>query len=245
MLTIQARDSYRLTSLFMILIILGVQWGFYRPYLSQFPDFIDSTPVIHIHGALLMMWMILLVGQPMLIYLKKTKLHRSIGKVSWILGPMIIISMFLVGKGSYGRGLDLIASSEGGFTLADNLAVMALDIRGFLTFAIFWTLAMAYRKNSGAHMRYMIATGLLAIGPGVGRGLIGSFDLPFHAALTVTDVLDLLIVGVLFGYDLVKNKDYKPYLIVFLIFLIGGFLWQICYSSAWQTFAQGYADLLY
>lgn len=245
MTTITAKDSYRLTSVLMILLILGVQWGFYSNYLSQFPNFIDKTPIIHFHGIFLMAWMILLVIQPMLIYLKKAKIHRMIGKISWVLGPLIIISMFLVGRGSYWRGLDFIQQNPGSFTASDNLAVMVLDIRGYLTFAIFWALAMAYRKNSPAHMRYMIATGLLAIGPGMGRGLMNTFDFSLQAALTLTDVLDLVLVGAFLGYDLVKKKDHKPYSVVFLLFLIGFILWQINYSEAWQSFAQGYADIFY
>ncbi|NVJ86469.1 MAG: hypothetical protein HWE15_09210 [Algoriphagus sp.] len=245
MITISTKDSYRLTSLLMIILILGIQWGFYRPYLSQFPNFVDSTPTIHVHGALLMAWMMLLVVQPMLIYLKKAKWHRSLGKVSWVLGPLIIISMFLVGRGSYWRGLDFINANPGPFQVSDLLATMVLDIRGYITFAIFWALAMAYRKNSSAHMRYMIGTGLLAIGPGIGRGLTNTFDFSLQAALTTTDVLDLLIVGAFLGYDLIKKKDYKPNLNIFIVFLIGSILWQIDYSELWQNFAQGYADLLY
>ncbi|MCS5490891.1 hypothetical protein [Algoriphagus limi] len=246
MITISAKDSYRLTSLLMILLILGIQWGFYKPYISQFPNFVDSTPTIHIHGALLMGWMVLLVVQPMLIYLKKVKWHRSLGKVSWVLGPLIIISMFLVGRGSYWRGLDFLsANPDSPFELSDLLATMVLDIRGYVTFAIFWALAMAYRKNSSAHMRYMIGTGLLAIGPGIGRGLSNTLGFSLQAALTITDVLDLLIVGAFLGYDLIKKKDYKPNLVIFIVFLIGSILWQFDYSNFWQTFAQGYADLFY
>ncbi|MEN2284214.1 hypothetical protein AAGF08_18870 [Algoriphagus sp. SE2] len=215
-----------------------MQWGFYDSYTSQFPTFENATTVIHIHGALLMAWLVLLVIQPMLIYFKKAKLHRTIGKVSYILGPLIIISMFLVGKGSYWRGVDV-------FSEVENLGFMALDIRGLITFAIFWALAMGYRKKSAAHMRYMIATAILAIGPGVGRGLVASFDLPLFTALTITDILDLVIVGVLLGYDLVKKNDFKPYLTVFLLLLGGSFLWQINESNFWQNFASYYVELFY
>lgn len=245
MITVPARDAYRLTSIFMILLILGIQWGFYRPYLSQFPNFVNATPVIHIHGALLMGWMTLLVVQPLLIFSKKVQWHRKLGKVSWVLGPLIIVFLFLVGRGSYGRGLEFIPLSEGTFSQADNLAVMVLDIRGFITFAVFWALAMGYRKNSSAHMRFMIATGLLAIGPGVGRGLMASFGLSLQSAMTITDIFDLVIVGILLGYDWSKNKNIRPYLIVFGMFLIGTILWQFNFSTAWQSFAQAYADLLY
>lgn len=238
MQTLQAKNTYPLTALFIIIIIIGVQWGFYESYTSQFPNFENSTNVIHIHGALLMAWLGLLVVQPMLIYFKKVKLHRNLGKVSYLLGPLIIISMFLVGKGSYWRGVDVIPETE-------NLGFMALDIRGLVTFAIFWALAMGYRKTPSAHMRYMIATGILAIGPGVGRGLMSSFDFSSFAALTITDALDLVIVGVLLGVDLAKKNNYKPYLVVFLVLLLGSVLWQFKDSNFWQNFATSYVELFY
>ena len=184
-----------------------------------------------------MMWMVLLIVQPLLINTGRTQLHRTIGKVSWVLGPLIIVSMFLVGRGSYVRSIGNIPEQE-------NLATMVLDIRGYLTFAIFWALAMFYRKNSASHMRYMIATGMLAIGPGVGRGLISS-GMDFPTALTITDVLDLVIVGTLLGFDLYRKKNYKPFLVVFIVFLIGAILWQIKDTAAWQSFAKSYAALFY
>ncbi len=125
------------------------------------------------------------------------------------------------------------------------LSFIVLDMRGLISFAIFWALAMSYRKKASAHMRYMIAMGILAIGPGVGRGLGGSFDFSTYAALSTTDVIGLVIVGLLLGVDLVKRNDYKPYLTVFLVLLVGAFLWQISYSDFWQNFARTYADLLY
>ena len=228
---------YRNTAIFIILIMIGIQWGFYRTYTSEFPNFINKTITIHVHGILLMMWMVLLIVQPLLINTGRTQLHRTIGKVSWVLGPLIIVSMFLVGRGSYGRSIGNIPEQV-------NLATMVLDIRGYLTFAIFWALAMFYRKNSASHMRYMIATGMLAIGPGVGRGLISS-GVDFPTALAITDVLDLVIVGTLLGFDIYRKKNYKPFLIVFVVFLIGAILWQVKDGDAWQSFARWYAAMFY
>jgi len=229
---------YRNTAIFILLVMIGVQWGFYKFYTSQFPNFKDATTTIHIHGALLMMWLVLLIVQPLLISTGRNKLHKTIGKVSWVLGPLVIISMFLVGRGSYLRHSSQVPATE-------MLGIIVLDMRGWVSFGIFWALAMFYRKDSSAHMRYMIATGIIGIGPGIGRGLQNSFGIDFGTALTITDVMDLVIVGVLLGYDLYRKKNYKPFLIVFVVFLIGAILWQIRYTDAWQSFAKSYAAWFY
>ncbi len=170
------QQVYRNTAIFIFVILVSVQWGFYQSYTSHFPQFKNITPLIHVHGALLMTWMLLLIVQPLLIQYGRANLHRTIGKASWVLGPLIIISLFLIGKGGYHRGL------EANVTQQNMLAFIVLDMRGFLSFAIFWSLAMITRKSPNSHMRYMIATGILAIGPGVGRGLGAGFGVNIYDA---------------------------------------------------------------
>lgn len=185
-----------------------------------------------------MSWLVLLVVQPLLIKTKRMHLHRTIGKISFVLGPLIILFIFLAGKGSHWRILE--RESE-----YDALVFIVLDSRGLISFTIFWVLAMLYRKDGLTHMRYMIATGILAIGPGVGRGLINSFGLDFGTAFTIMDSVNLVIAGCLLGYDIYKKKDYKPFLVVFFILLIGSLLWQIRESDAWQSVAKHYAAIFY
>ena len=64
---------YRNTAILIILIIIGIQWGFYQTYTSQFPNFINKTIIIHTHGVLLMSWLVLLIVQPLLIQTGKSK----------------------------------------------------------------------------------------------------------------------------------------------------------------------------
>ncbi len=185
-----------------------------------------------------MLWLVLLIVQPLLIKTGRTQLHRNIGKVSYVLGPLIIIFLFLVGQGGYWRSIGKVPEH-------DILTFIALDSRGLISFAIFWALAMLYRKQPASHMRYMIATGILAIGPGAGRGLINSFGVDFGIALTITDLITLAIVGILLGYDIYKKKNYKPFLVVFIVFLVGALLWQVRDTNSWQSFAKSYAAVFY
>jgi hypothetical protein len=57
--------------------------------------------------------------------------------------------------------------------------------------------------------------------------------------------LDLAIVGFLLGYDIYKKKNYKPFLVVFTVFLIGAILWQVRETAAWYSFAKSYAAWFY
>ena len=228
---------YRNTAILIILIMFGIQWGFYQVYTSQFPNFVDKTVTIHVHGVVLMMWMVLLIVQPLLISTGRTKLHRNIGQVSWVLGPLVIFMLFLVGRNSFIRHSGQVPENQ-------MLEDVVLDMRGWISFAIFWALAMIYRKDSASHMRYMIATGIIGIGPGVGRGLI-SLGVDFGTAITITDTIEVVIPAVLLGYDIYRKKNYKPALTILVVFLIGGLLWQIRATDAWQSFAKAYASLLY
>ena len=230
--------AYRNTIIFVILILAGVQWGFYYNYTSKFPEFKGISSLTHIHGMLMMTWLILLIIQPLLILTGRQKLHRMIGKSSYVIGPLIIISLFLIGRQGY-QGI----IKDGTEQFARAISV--LDIRGFLTFGLFWALAMINRKNSDAHMRYMIGTAIIAIGPGIGRGLMAAFNMDLVAALTITDCIDIVIAAVLLGFDIRQNKNYKPYLVILLTFIVGALLWQFRMSAPWQAFSGLWAGLFF
>lgn len=229
---------YRYTSVLIIIFIFGAQWGFYKHYTSQFPNFIDKSYTTHIHGALWMTWLCLLVMQPLLIYKGRADLHRKIGKVSYVLGPVLILFLYLAGRESYWKFMNAGIEREA-------LKFLVLDSRGLFSFTLFWSLAMLNLKKPAAHMRYMIATGILAMGPGFGRGLVNSFDFDFGMVFSILDLTNLLLVSCLLGYDLYKKQNYKPWLVVWFAFLVGGILWQLRYNAGWQAFAKIYASVFY
>jgi hypothetical protein len=58
-------------------------------------------------------------------------------------------------------------------------------------------------------------------------------------------VIDLVIVGILLAVDIYRKKNYKPFLNVFIVLLIGSVLWQLRDTALWQTFAKNYVELFY
>ncbi|MGZ5246809.1 MAG: hypothetical protein ACXWCR_06875, partial [Flavitalea sp.] len=83
---------------FLALIIL-VFAGFYSTYISVILE--AQAPIIHIHFILMALWIAMLITQPFLIKYKKRDLHRKLGKVSYVLVPLVLISAFLMIRYSY------------------------------------------------------------------------------------------------------------------------------------------------
>ena len=85
--------TYKYLGYFLLLLIPLTFAGFYKTYIGQFPDFeekIDSF--IHFHALIASLWILILIIQPFLILNKKYAAHRTIGKLSYILFPLLILS---------------------------------------------------------------------------------------------------------------------------------------------------------
>lgn len=139
--------------------------GFHKTYTIFFPSFEGFQWQQHFHGLMLMSWFAMLIIQPFLIRFGKRQAHRTLGKLGYVLAPLVCYSIFMVTKMVYYR--EIAHRPE-----ESVLGQLSLDIPTIFIFGLFFILAMVNRKDSYVHMRYMIGTSLLMIGPGVGRALI-------------------------------------------------------------------------
>ena len=81
---------------FLIIFLMIITLiGFYPTYISKFPSFTDITSIHHFHGAMMMIWFLLLIIQPFLIGYKKYTIHRTLGKLSYVIAPLVLFSIFL------------------------------------------------------------------------------------------------------------------------------------------------------
>ena len=85
--------AYKNTGYFMMLIILLVILGFYKTYFSQLPDFNEKITLFHhLHAVIASLWILTLIAQPLLIRYKKYKIHKIIGKITYAIFPLLILS---------------------------------------------------------------------------------------------------------------------------------------------------------
>src|SRR5579872_6690952 len=141
---------YENTGYYFLVLVAMVAAGFYYPYFSLIPHFTPNiTALVHIHALALMLWVALLVVQPLLIRFRERRVHRAIGIFSYLLVPVIVVtSIGVMFKQFDERGLQPIG------TLA-NLKGLYVSAGELILFSIFYALAVAHRRNVAFHMRYM------------------------------------------------------------------------------------------
>ena len=234
---------YNLGCWFLLLIVL-VFAGFYTSYFSVF--FQPTAPVIHIHFTLMVLWIAMLITQPFLIKYKKLAIHRMLGKISYVLVPLVLISAFLMIRYSYYNLInDLQQKAVQGLNQFTNNQVLqqAAVYEAIAFFYLFWfitfySLAILNRRKTALHARYMMATALTLFGPTIDRIVFFNLKLPAYIPY---ELPSLLIIDIILALLLLKDyKDKRPtkaLWICLLIYVIGQALYfTIPYTTGWQHF---------
>ncbi len=190
--------TYRYLPYFFALFLVGVVACFYQSYFGHIPRFenvispignvpITITGVTHFHAIMLMTWFVLLVAQPMLILRKKLAWHRLLGKVSYGVMGLLVVSVLLIIYQSQMR--------------EKNLPVLAINLFDFPVFLVFYGLAIYYRKKPAYHARFMLMSVLPFLSPALARA-----NVPFLP-------VQLGLWALFFAVEFFNRKLYRPYLI--------------------------------
>ncbi len=155
--------KYKNVGYLFLILFAFVILGFYKTYFGLLPHFDNTTTLVHFHAAVLMLWVILLIVQPLLIRYKKVAIHRLLGKFTYILVPLIICSFIGMINKQYNE--ELIQKIPRSEIIEDISLAVAL----LLLFATFYMLAIINKRKVACQMRYMIATGLVFINPAIPR----------------------------------------------------------------------------
>ena len=207
--------SYKYLGYFLLLLIPLIIIAFFKTYIVQFPNFQpNNNTYIHIHALIASVWILMLIIQPFLILNGKFAIHRTLGKLSYIVFPLLIISFI--------PQIIRTLNSEN----PENIFFPGADC---VLLIIFYFSAIYNRRNSSKHMRFMIATALVFLGPTIGR--IGPIWFGWSEILTqnVQYTIAYSILISLIFYDKSKKKDYKPYLVAVVCFILHQIVFHIIF----------------
>ena len=124
--------------------------AFWPTYLSR-P--LTADTYTHLHAISATLWMLTLVAQPLAIRTKRLTLHRRLGRSSYALAPVVLMSMVL-----------LAHSKTHGVSVAQNVGIyVPLSLTAL--FALSYTLGILTRRTLALHARFMVCTAFTLIDP--------------------------------------------------------------------------------
>lgn len=211
--------------LWLLLFIPLTLVGFYPTYFSQFITGVPS--IYHIHAFFMTLWIALAVLQPYLIYKKKTKQHKLIGKLSYFIMPFVLMSAWFMTRHSYFNFISAELTKTHATLVTDELRIAAgeymhIGVVYASLLAIFYLLAVINRKRMAYHATFMFAATLTLIGPTVDRIIIPQFihykisiDVFLSSFLLIDAILIMLLI-----YQYRKGTTIKPVISALMIYVV-------------------------
>ncbi len=227
---------FRTSTIYFVLFFLFAIWAFWPSYYSN-PFQVTQTNV-HVHGILMTCWCLMLIAQATLIRFKKYSLHKTVGKLSYGLVPLILVSGVNVAHFNMTHVTDV--PIEHYYLIFGHLYI------SFVAFAILYGLAIWFRKDSATHARYMICTIFPAFTPVFSRLIFSNFKFifPFLPELKGIPLVQLIGFGLadillltLCILDWRKRKQWNGFPIAFLVMLcyhLSDF--TLYHFAAWRRF---------
>lgn len=198
--------EYKNLGILLLVLIPITIIGFLKSYLGEFPNFEkDPGIAIHFHFIVSVLWIVLFIVQPLLIKAKKYDYHRLLGKFSYVLFVLILISFIPI----YTKQLTY-----------NYLPLTILTASDIISIILFYGLAIYHKKNTQLHMRYMIVLTLIFAFPAIGRIFIHWLDFSFIQNMIVCfSLTSVLLIGLSIK-DKRNNKNYTPYLVGIIFFAV-------------------------
>jgi hypothetical protein len=135
-----------------VVSLIAVLVGFARTY---FLAGVFRAPLpnllIHIHGAVFTLWIVLFASQIGLVAIRRLALHRRIGLLGFGLAVLMIVLGVLAASDRLARH----SGEPGKETKEDVRAFYAIPMGDMLMFAAFVSLGYRYRSDPAAHKRLM------------------------------------------------------------------------------------------
>lgn len=233
---------YQKSYLYLIGFFILMLLGFWVTYFTQL--FNQENYRMHLHGTVMILWCILLVSQAFLIRRKKNKLHRQLGKTSYLLVPLIAFTTVDLYKFRLNQSTT-IGDIDYLFTASVLIALFV--------FLLFYGLAIYFKNKPAIHARFMICT-IFAMFTAIIDRIIYSFFpflLPFFPSVdkqAIVQVLGLtlgdILLFILSIWDWRSHKRLNVFPIALIIHLLYHFAVMNFYKfEFWKSFSIWFFEL--
>ena len=218
--------------MFLALCWIGVIFGFFSATSARLGGQADyPAPLIMvIHAVLFSGWLAVLTTQIFLIRGKKLRLHKAVGKLAFLLIPLMVYSAVaaeLYSQRFYIRRND------------DDLHFFILPLFYAAAFGVFTAIAVAVaRRDPAAHKRLILLGTTVIVGAAYARwwggALTDRFGDEFWGTLLNTFAGTNLLLGLAVGYDVVtRGRPHRAYVIGIPIILLCELLCAYIYHAQW------------
>jgi hypothetical protein len=196
-------------------------------------------PVLHVHAALMGLWLILLFAQTWLVATGRPASHRKLGIVSLALMPAIVATGFVLiptmrqQLWQAAQAAPPAIAAQLQEVLATTANILLLQIRVGILFPLFTGLALlARRRDPGTHKRLMILAAVLPLPAAIDRMSWLPSTLP-ESPLSI-DLYMLLWAAPMFLWDLYRSgRVHRAYVIWFSANVPFIALTRVLWGSEW------------
>ena len=206
--------------------------GFWPSYVRRFGE-VDA--VTHLHAALMLSWFGMLFAQPWLVRTRRFALHRQLGKLSYLLVPVLVTTCLWLSRIRMG----MATPQSFGF----QSVILYLGIAAAAIFLLSWGLAIRHRGDTALHARYMVGTALTLIDPALARLLFATVPGVGPFIQWISYGVLFLILGVLIWRDRGRHGQ-QAFVVLAAVFALNFvLLTTVPGTAAWQGFARWWGGL--
>ena len=182
-----SRSSQRAYFVIVLCMAAMVVWGFWPSYFGPLlRGGVDRPWIIHVHAALFLGWVILLILQASLVTFGQQRLHRRVGKFGIAYGIAVLCLGTIVSFAA-----PVLRVHAGQMPAAVASMVVLYNLTDMLVFGGFFAAAVAQRRNPEWHKRLILSATIALAAAALGRVLppgwlyIGVWMSPLFASMLV------------------------------------------------------------
>jgi hypothetical protein len=211
--------------LLCVCVFIGFSPTYFRAGLLRAPL---PSPILHVHGAVFTLWMLLFVVQAAFISAGRVKWHRSFGTVAFCLPPIMIVLGVIAAIDALHRGVQIGP--------LDPSVSAAIPLIGITAFTIVIYASWRARRRPDAHKRLILIATMGLVSAAFGRFPWARIGLP-PAAGAATGLGCLLLLLLVYELVFIRRIHRSTLWAAPLVFAAVALAVPIGMTPVWHAFA--------